>query len=220
MPGAKHYRRPADSSQNGKSRSRRPVWQRALLGAAALVLLALLVVLGLLLASPGEVTPQGSRTPSGLERTMQQAVLDLERSRLTPGFGARDGVRISLTDADLDDYLAVNAGGRSWPLDMRDPRLAFGREAVSASARARLGFLPVRVTAEFAALADKGRLRVRTDRLHVGLLPVPRRYREWAAEEAENAVNSGLHETDFRLEDLEIAPGRITATLRPADPRR
>ena len=98
---------------------------------------------------------------------------------------------------------------------MREPRLAFGAGRVTATARARLLFLPVRVTAEVTPLANRGRLQVHVERLRVGLLPAPRRFRDRLAESAQNAVNSGLHETDFQLEELEITPGQLAVSLRP-----
>jgi len=215
MPGAKHYHRPADILTSAKSRPRRPTWQWALLGALALVLLVLVTCLVLALLPPGEIRPQGTATLGGLEGTMQRALMDLEAARLASSSGVSTQVWVTLSDADLNAYLVAGAAGRPLPMHLRQPRVAFREGRVLAGARGKLGFLPVWVTAEVVPTANDGRLRVNVERVRVGRLPLPRRYRKELALRGHNAVNSILHETDFRLEELRLTPGRLELALRP-----
>jgi hypothetical protein len=98
---------------------------------------------------------------------------------------------------------------------LHDPRLAFGAGSVTAAARARLWIFPVAVTAEITPTTDRGRLSVEVPSLRVGLFPVPARYRAQLKDAAQDEINSGLWETKFNLQALEITPGLMTVTLRP-----
>ncbi len=209
MSGAKYYRHPG-AIIRGASRRRWPVWQWALLGTGGL----LLALVTLALIPPEALTSRGQHREGGLEKGLEVLLLDLERARLAPG-PAPPAVRIAVSDADLNAYLAANGGGWRSPRALRSPLVAFGTGQITVTVRARLAFLSVPLTAEVMPIANDGRLRVRVKRLRVGLLPAPGKYRQSLAERAQNAVNSGLHETDFRLEELEITPGQMAVTLRP-----
>ena len=213
MTGAKYYHALRKTEPAGWWR-RRPAWQWALWGAGALVGAGLVGLVVLLLISPGEVTPRGSRSAAGMERQMQGAMMELDAARLAPGL-ARPDVTVGLSDADLTDYLAQASAHAGLPLTLHDPRLAFGDGTVAAAARAKLWILPVAVTAEITPTASRGRLSVEVPSLRVGLLPVPARYRAKLKNAAQDEINSGLWETKFNLEALEITPGRMTVTLRP-----
>lgn len=197
----------------------RPAWRRALGAAAALSALLCLVLLLSLLMAPARALPQGTRTAGGMEQVLQQALLELERSRRSAAAGRETAVCVTLSDADLDDYLAQSFSGRAWPLGLRDPAVAFYTGKVSISARVSLVRLPVRLTAGLIPVARQGRVSITADRLCLGLLPVPDRYRQRLASELQSAVNSVLYATGMRLEALEVSPGAVTATLRPADRR-
>ena len=210
MPGAKYYHHAGAGISRAQRRPRRPAWQWTLLAVG--VLGAALVALALL--PPRVVSPRGPRSAGGLEKKLEMALLDLNRAQPTPGL-APPAVHVTVSDADVSAYLAENSGERPLSLAMRHPQVAFGAGQITATAQVRLIFLPVRMTAEVTPVAHKGQLRVRVDRLRVGLLPVPGRYRRSLALQAQNTVNSGLHASNSRLEALEIMPGQMAVTVRP-----
>jgi hypothetical protein len=212
MTGAKSYH--AHKQTQPSFWSRRPAWQWALLGGGALVGLGVLTMLALLLLAPGEVSPRGTRSAVGVEQEMEGAMMELDRAPATRGL-ARPDVSLSVSDADMNDYLNKSQGDLGLPMQLHEPRLAFGEGDVTASARAKLWVLPVQVTAQVTPTASRGRLHVAVASLRVGLLSVPARYRERVETAAQNAINSGLSETKFNLEALEITPGRAALTLRP-----
>ncbi len=186
----------------------------ALWTVAGIVGLLLIVGVALLQIPPTSVSPQGPRSEGGLDRTLEQALLDLEAARLAPD-PLPPAVRIVVSDADLSTYLAAHAPGASLPLRIRNPQVEFRAGHLVATARARLLFVPVRLTARVTPEADRGRLRVSVEDLRLGLLPAPRRYLKFVAEGLHNAGNSVLHATDCRLEELSLTPGRLVIALRP-----
>lgn len=214
MPGAKHYHRPSEEMTTLR-RPPRPRWQWALLGAGAALALTTGILLALLLSSPAEIKALGTKTPGGVDGTLRATLLDLERARRVPLSEQPPAVQVSLSDADVDEYVAGYREALPFPIELREPRVAFHAGQVVGGARAKLWILPVRVTVALTPQAADGRLQVRVDSLRVGRLPVPGAYRERLRQEAQNAVNSALHETDFRLETLEVTPGRLTVSLRP-----
>ncbi len=194
----------------------RSVWRRALGAAGALIVLTVLVLFLGLLVAPRKPHPHGARSAGGMDRVLQQALLDLEQARRSAASGPAAAVRLTLNDADVDDYLAQTFPGRAWPLGLRDPALAFDTGKVSLSARVSLVGLPLRLTTELEPVARQGRVAITAPRLRLGLLPVPGRYRQRLASEVQSAVNSVLYATGMRLEALEIRSGKVTVTLRPA----
>lgn len=216
MPNKRRVRRPGAEPNLGRSRPSRRDWPRALRVAGVLSALSFLALVLALLIPPGKPLPQGKRTAGGMERVLEQALLDLDQARRKAASGPEAAVWVTVSDADMDEYLAQTFSGRAWPLRLRDPVVAFYSGQVLISAQISVVRVPLRLTAELTPVARQGRVSITAHRLRLGLLPVPGSYRRRLGSELQSAVNSVLYATDMLLEALEIRSGEAAARLRPA----
>lgn len=174
------------------------------------------LVLSMLFSSRQEVVARGKSLLEG-EDTVEQVDETIMTARERMLRGMKPSVSLTLTDADLNEYIQEHPDEIEIPSGLEDPKVAFGDGFVEVSVRTKILFIPTRVRAELVPEVEEGTLVLRVEKVSAGDISAPGVIRKSIASGATDAINKALQANRMDIKSVKVTEGLLTveAVLKP-----
>lgn len=176
-----------------------------------------LIVLGAMVRRGPEGFPGPVRSFYGADGTVVTAAgegssLSLEQIRAIRG--VQPTVQVTLTEADINQYLRENPDAVGLPGGFRNPRVRFTEGRVRLLVSTRVLVFSTRVSIAMEPRIEAGELKLEVKRIEAGGIDLPGELRKIAEERVADLLAARLGEAGLRPETVAVGEGRLTVAAR------